>query len=326
MIALEGVSARGAAGAVEKLTVTWGAGVHAVVGAPSDGGPLLLALAAGAVRPREGHVSVLQGGPNDAGVRERIAFVPFEPPLPEAMRVDELLATASTVRRDSAAAPVDRLRTVGLEALAPRRLRSLSREESRAVAVTEAVTAPGVRVILLEEPFVALDPRAATRLTALLRDRARDGCAVVLATASVRDACGVADDQLLLRGGAVLAQGRAVDLLGGFTPSGARLRIVASDARALVAALAREPDVSAVARRDGGVVARGADSLALARAAGRAVVESGVDVVEMRFESPTLEEVRSASEGVARATYEAAYARTRADLEAQTAPPRESGS
>jgi hypothetical protein len=31
-----------------------------------------------------------------------------------------------------------------------------------------------------------------------------------------------------------------VDLLGGFTPSGARLRIIASDARALVAALARD--------------------------------------------------------------------------------------
>jgi hypothetical protein len=45
----------------------------------------------------------------------------------------------------------------------------------------------------------------------------------------------------------------------------------------------------------------------------------------MRFESPTLEEVRSASAGVAKATYEAAYARTRAGLEAQTAPPSESG-
>jgi ABC-2 type transport system ATP-binding protein len=323
VITFETASARAAPGFVEGVSVTWAAGVHAIVGATADGGPLVLAIAAGVVPLRAGQVRVLGGAPNDAGVRECVAFVPREPPLPGAMRVDELLATASVVRGDAAPEPLDRLRALGLETLGPRRVRALSREECRAVAVAEAVTSPRVRVVLLEEPFLELDPRAAAKLAVVLRDRAAAGCAIVLATASVRDACSLADDQVTLHRGAVVGQGRSVDLFGGFTPAGARLRIVTSDARALVVALARERDVNAVAHRDGAVVARGADSLAVAQAAGRAIVESGVDVVEMRFEPPTIEELRAASAGIAKATYDAAYARTRTGLEAQPAPPCE---
>lgn len=99
------------------------------------------------------------------------------------------------------------------------------------------------------------------------------------------------------------------------------MRVVASDPQALLAAVAAEPAVEAVARRDGAVVARGRDAMALAAAVGRAVVASGVDVTEMRIEPPSMDEARAASAGVATATYEAAYARTRAAL----APPATGG-
>ena len=134
--------------------------------------------------------------------------------------------------------------------------------------------------------------------------------AVLVATASVRDAGELADDHALLHTGALVGQAASLDTLSSFSARGARMRVMASDPQALVAALAREPEVEAVARRDGVVVARGRDARLLARAVGRAVLASGVEVVEMRLEPPSLDDARQAVAGVAQATYEAARART----------------
>lgn len=314
MIALEGVAARRPPMALARLSAAWGGGAHAVVGAREDGGPLLLAIVAGHARPRAGSVRVLQGSPGDAAVRPRVAYVPLEPALPDAMRVREVLALAAAVRGEPAADAAERLAVLGVASLAPRPVRTLAPEEARAVALAEAVTSPSVRVLLVEEPLVGVDPRAVTRLPEALRARARDGCAVLVATASLRDAGDLADDHLLLRRGAVAGRATSLAELAAFATDGVRVRVVASDPQALLAAVARDPAVEAVARRDAAVVARGRDVIALAAAVGRAVVESGVDVTEMRVEPPSLDDARSASAGVA-AAYETAYARTRAELQ-----------
>jgi ABC-type multidrug transport system ATPase subunit len=173
------------------------------------------------------------------------------------------------------------------------------------VAIAEASTSTRVRVLLIEEPLVSLDPRAATHLPEVLRARSRGGRVVVIATASIRDAAELADDHVFLRGGAVVGKASTLDALVRFSPQGVRLRILVSDARALVAALAREEEVEAVARRDTSVVVRGRDAVGLARAAGRAIVASGVDVTEMRIEPPSLEELHAAVAEMTAATYDA---------------------
>jgi ABC-type multidrug transport system ATPase subunit len=298
MIALEGVSARRAPLALAELTLKWEAGAHAVVGSRTDGGALLLALLAGLARPRAGRVQVLGGSPTDEAVRRQIALVPFEPNLPEAMRVREVMALAAAVRREPARDEAKRLATLGVEALVDRKVRSLSRAEARAVALAEAVTSANVRVLLLDDPLVAIDPRAVGRVTEALRARARDGCVVVASTGSMRDAGELADDLVTLRGGAIVGQGPCADVIaasgasGAHARGGARLRVVLQDAgaaAALIAALAREADVESIERDDASVRLRGADATALARAAGRAAVDAGVDLAELRIDvSPGL--------------------------------------
>lgn len=283
MISLEGVAARRGALVRASLSLDWDAGMHAVVGGPSDGAPELLAMVAGLDRPRSGRLEVLGGDPRGANVRRAIALVPLAPALPGRMTVRETLDFAAAVRGEgAAAAPAERLAVLGVESLAGRRVLGLSLEEARAVALAEALTAPSVRVILVEEPRVAMDPRAAVLLPERLRARAAAGCAVVLATASMRDGATLGDDHLFLTAAR--------------PPAMARLRIVTREPAALVAAIAREPAVEGVSRQDpprsgangasangaGVVVARGPDASALARAVGRAVVASGVDVIEMR--------------------------------------------
>ena len=148
MISLEGVAARRAPVALANLSWTSGAGLHALVGGHGDGGPLLLALIAGATAPRSGRVRVLGGEPTDTAVRAQVAFVPRHPALPDAMSVTEVLAIAASIRGEPPRGAAERLRTLGVEALASRRVGTLSREETRAVAMTEATTSSRVRVLV----------------------------------------------------------------------------------------------------------------------------------------------------------------------------------
>jgi ABC-2 type transport system ATP-binding protein len=250
-------------------------------------------MLSGATTPRAGEVRVLEGDPTEPGIRQRIAYVSLEPALPESLRVDELLEVASALRRDPPAGARERLSLLGIDGLARRRVGSLSQAEARAVLLVEALTSPRVRVLLVEEPFITIDARAASTLVTAVRAYARDGRAVVVATASLRDAGELADDHVLLRAGVPVGQVASLELLAGAAPPGARVRIVTSQAQALLAELAREPGIEAIARRDGAVIARGGDAVALAQAAGRAVVASGVDVFELRLESPSMEEARA---------------------------------
>jgi ABC-2 type transport system ATP-binding protein len=289
VIAVEDVAARRRPLALSKISCVWQAGSHAVIGARGDGGSLLLALVAGLAQPRSGRIRVLDGAPSDAAVRRQIAFVPLEPALPEAMRVRDALALAAAVRKETGRDVVERLAVLGVETLAERRVRSLSRPEARAVAIAEALTSSSVRVVLIEEPLVGIDPRAVGRVPEALRRRGRDGCAVVVTTASMRDAGELADDWISLRGGAIVGQAACVDTLVEAAADGANLRVVlrhADEVRALVAALAQEGDVEAIERDEGSVRLRGRDAAALARAAGRAAVEADVDIAELRIDPP----------------------------------------
>ena len=296
MIVIEGVAARRPPLALASVSLAWEAGVHSLVGARNDGGPLLLELLAGTTRPRAGRVRVLGGSPTDADVRRQVAHIPLSPALPDALRVGETLALAAELRDEPALDPAGRLALLGVEALAERRVPSLSRAEARAVALAEGLTSTRVRVLLVDEPLVTMDPRAAGCLAGVLRARAREGRAIVVCTASARDAGEVADDHTLLREGAVVGAVRSLDELATLSPGGAWVRLVAHDgagARAIVGALARAADVTAVESREATVRVRGRDALALARAIAGSVLEAGIDVIELRLEPPSLDQTRA---------------------------------
>jgi ABC-type multidrug transport system ATPase subunit len=295
MIAVEEVTARRAPLALTKVSIAWGTGVHSLLGGREEGAPLLLALMAGSARARSGRVRVLDHAPDDARVRPAVAWVPMPAPLPEGLRVREVLRLAETLRGEARRPPEERLAALGIEPLAARPVKSLSRAEARAVALAEAITSTRTRVLLLEEPLLGVDPRAVARIPAALRARGREGCAVVVATGSTDDAALLADDHVLLRGGKVVGPATSIEALLGAAPDGARLRVLArsaSDARRLVAAVSGAESggaIDAVEQEGPAVQARGRDPVALARAIARAVAASHVDVVELRFGAPPID-------------------------------------
>ncbi len=292
MIRLTNVSAQAAPLTLKGVTLEMGEGSHALVGTRQDGGPLLLAVLAGWVRPRRGDVFVLGQSPELA--RKKVAYVPLAPRLPPSLLVAEVLETAAELRGERAPSPRDRLAAFGLSPLAGRRVETLSTAEARAVLVAEALTSQA-RVILLDEPRVDLDARAAAPLGDKLRERAASGGIVVIATSSPRDAIELAHEQVLFSHGAFLGTTHASD--PALVSSGApwKLRVLARDARALLSALALDPDAGHIALDGRELLLEGPDLTLLAAAVGRAALATAVEIESMVPDTPALDELRAAA-------------------------------
>jgi len=98
------------------------------------------------------------------------------------------------------------LATVGLEAAADRWVGHLSRGQAQRVAIARAVLHdPGL--LLLDEPYAGLDPRAAGRLSDALARLARAGRTVVLTTHDLARAPAEATRYLILVEGRARSEG-----------------------------------------------------------------------------------------------------------------------
>ena len=269
-------------------TLALAAGRHALLGRREDGTSLLLACFAGDVRPRRGEVRVLGGAPSSAAVRARVGWVPLEVSLPDVLRVDEAIALARSIRKNASVSAASVLEPLGLEGLARRRIDSLDAGEARAVALAEALASPSVHVVLIEEPFVSMAPSAAAALPAALA--AKKGACVVVATASASDAARVAEDFALFDDGKLIRI--VTDAPLRTRGARARVQIVATDVRALAAALAERTEVEHLELGGGAVVVEGADPDALAAAINAAIVDAGAVVQRIEPEPSTLEELK----------------------------------
>jgi ABC-type multidrug transport system ATPase subunit len=314
IISLEDVSARSSGGRSERgnafqpaaridhVSLTWETGVLAILGAPADGTTTLLDVLAGTERVRSG--GALVAGKPPAESRVKIAYVPLEPMLPDALRVEELCALASEIRGEPKVTATSRLEPLGIAKLMGRRIRSLSPGEIRAVALAIALSSRAP-VVLIEEPLAGLDSAAPAKVVAAVRARATAGAAVIVTTASVRDATSLGDQLGILTKG-VFTQLPASHAHVG--TAGAKLRVVvaantATDVAPFVAALANEPAItsvdtaafaaSRVLHAAVTIVVSGPDLLAIARAVGAAASSTGAKVEAIESAVMPLESIRS---------------------------------
>jgi ABC-type multidrug transport system ATPase subunit len=308
VIDLDALLARVPPVALAPLTARFEAGTHALLGGKADGPSIVLGVLAGRVPVRGGSVRVLGAPPGDARARRSVAYVPLEAALPESLRVDETLAAASRIRGEAPREAGARLEPFGLAPLARRAVRTLSRDEVRAVALVEALTS-SAKVLLVEEPLASIDPRALGAIVEALRARAREGACVVLATGSTRDARALADDLLTFDRGAMVRRASASDPLVLAGPRGACVRVLASDPKHLATALAVEESIRTVSVDAGVLVAGGADVVAVASAIARVALREGITLEMLRPDLLRDDELRSAIAGDTAGAYRAAYER-----------------
>ena len=201
-------------------------GITCVMGPSGAGKSTILALLAGLAQPDRGRVTlgdqVWLDRAKDVCVpvhQRRLAFVFQQLALFPHMTAERNVAYAlhdlpRSDRADRARALLER---VGVAHLAKRRPRTFSGGEAQRVALARAL-ARSPQLVLLDEPFSALDRDLRAQLVALVRELVAElGVPMVHVTHSVAEARQLADQVVRIEKGKVVAQGAPSDVLAGVT-------------------------------------------------------------------------------------------------------------
>jgi iron complex transport system ATP-binding protein len=185
--------------------------VTVVLGANGAGKSSLLRAAAGLIPASVGRMVLDGADVATMPARERacaIGYLPQDSAVHWNMRARDVVALGRLPHRggDGEARVDAALAATRTGALADRAVRTLSGGE-RARVLLARVLAGEPRWLLADEPLASLDPLHQLDTLALLRDAAATGMGVVVVLHDLTQAAAVADDVLLLKDGAVLAQG-----------------------------------------------------------------------------------------------------------------------
>jgi ABC-type sulfate/molybdate transport systems ATPase subunit len=203
-----------------------------VIFGPSGAGKsTLLRLISGLDRPDRGRITLDEHTLTDSANRHQLkpgrrqtAFVAQQTALFPHLSVTANVAygLAGLKGSERAARVEEMLQLVGANNLADRRPRNLSGGEAQRVALARAL-APLPRLLLLDEPFSALDGAASDALLSKLQEWLREHrVQTVLVTHDATDAYATGAEVMLLREGRLAALGPAASAL-----EGERKRIVA---------------------------------------------------------------------------------------------------
>ncbi|MGH3294485.1 MAG: ABC transporter ATP-binding protein [Trebonia sp.] len=185
----------------------------ALVGPNGAGKSTLLSLAVGLTRPTAGTLSVLGGEPaGSPDALDRIAFVAQDAPLYKNLPVSAMLGVARNLnKRWDQRHAEDRL--VGLEIPLGQRVGTLSGGQKAQLALTIAL-ARRPALLVLDEPFSALDPVARDDFLASVTQAARDGgISVVLSSHVLAELERVATYLVVLGRGEVRVAGPVTELI-----------------------------------------------------------------------------------------------------------------
>lgn len=204
--------------AVDGLSVRFQAGeITGLLGPNGAGKTTTLYLLAGFLRPNRGEVFFsgkrVTALPFHRRARLGIHYLPQEPSvfLRTTVAGNIRLALAGMGRPwDSRVTEV--LSELGLAGLLRRRVTELSAGERRKVEVARAlVTSP--TFLLLDEPFLGVDPLTIAELSALVRRLAQNGIGIVICDHNVRDTLRLVDRAYLIQAGKTVLEGTPAEIV-----------------------------------------------------------------------------------------------------------------
>jgi ABC-type multidrug transport system ATPase subunit len=229
--------------------------VTGLLGPNGAGKTTMFRILGGLLRPDSGRVRVAGCDPalQPREARARLGLLTEEPGLPERLTPlwhVSLHASLHGIARNEALRRASQLLSeMGLGRQMRDRHSGLSRGARLKVALARALVHEP-RVLLLDDPMAGLDMESAAWMREMIRKRAAQGCAVLLATHNPIDAERLCDDLVIMGPGRVLASGPA----GAICRSGAvepRLVIrLSAPADRLVDAVRKLPAMSGVVAVD----------------------------------------------------------------------------
>jgi molybdate transport system ATP-binding protein len=201
-------------------------GITCIMGPSGSGKSTILAAVAGLASPDEGRIALgdevwfERGSATSVPTHDRSLAYVFQnlalfPHMTALGNVEYgMHAMDRPVRRPRAQKLLDR---VGVGHLAHRRPRTFSGGEAQRVALARAL-ARSPRLVLLDEPFSALDRDLRAQLTALVRELVLElGVPIVHVTHSVAEARQLGDQIIRIEKGRVVARGAPGEVLANLT-------------------------------------------------------------------------------------------------------------
>ena len=180
----------------------------ALIGRNGAGKTTLLRILGGFSRPGRGSVRICGAAPRDTATRRRIGFIGHGISVYDELSAIENLTLFARLYglKEPRKAATEWLERTGLDRVAGGLVREFSRGMRQRLAVARAfLHAPSV--LLLDEPFTALDDRAIAVLQRLLREALAQGKTIVMSTHQLREALELATHVALLNRGKVAFHG-----------------------------------------------------------------------------------------------------------------------
>jgi heme ABC exporter ATP-binding subunit CcmA len=184
----------------------------ALIGRNGAGKTTLLRTIAGLSRAMRGTVRILGEEPRTAAARRSTGFIGHGISVYDELSAIENLTLYARLYglKNPRASALAWLERTGLDRVRDGLVREFSRGMRQRLAVARAFL-HDPQVLLLDEPFTALDDRAIALLQALLRDALRSGKTVVMSTHQLREALELATHVGLLVRGKVAFMGERTD-------------------------------------------------------------------------------------------------------------------
>jgi heme exporter protein A len=176
----------------------------ALIGRNGAGKTTLLRIIAGFSRPGKGEVRILGNAPRETATRRGIGFIGHGIAVYDELSALENLTLYAKLYglADPRRTALEWLEHTGLERVRDGLVREFSRGMRQRLAVARAFL-HNPSVLLLDEPFTALDDRAIAVLQRLLREGLAQGKTIVMSTHQLREALELATHVALLNRGQV---------------------------------------------------------------------------------------------------------------------------
>ncbi len=181
----------------------------ALIGRNGAGKTTLLRTVAGFSRPGRGAIRIFGKAPRDTAARRMMGFIGHGISVYDELSALENLTLYGKLYglENPRRAALEWLERTGLERVANGLVREFSRGMRQRLAVARAFLHEPA-LLLLDEPFTALDDRAITVLQRLLREALQDGKTIVMSTHQLREALELSTHVALLVRGKVAFEGR----------------------------------------------------------------------------------------------------------------------
>ncbi|MGW5440027.1 ABC transporter ATP-binding protein [Nocardia asteroides] len=269
--------------AVDAVSMRVGAGeIYGFLGPNGAGKTTTLRMLAGLIRPSAGTALVRGLPPGDPAVLRRIGVLIEGPGFYPYLSGRDNLRVLARYRGHGADAVERALSRVGLADRAADRFRTYSLGMKQRLGVGAALLGDP-DLLVLDEPTNGLDPAGLADMRTLIVDLAADGHTVLLSSHQLAEVQEICHRVGVIAGGRLLAESTVAELRGTAT------LLVRADP--VVSAVAAIRAVTGAPVRAGAEGIRVEATAATAPAVARAVLAAGADLLELRVDEKSLEEV-----------------------------------